>query len=115
MIQPVHVVQPVAMIANALQAAVDGTVNEPAAATLAASLSLLPRTIHALWHEYDWNWVGKPAHNFKLPNKVEKLVHAGGGMTCLWEKKMILGSFQERLLPICDMMSYVMASVNMHT
>jgi len=65
MIQPAHVVQPAAMIAKALQAAVDGTVNEPAAATLAASLSLLPRT---MWHEYEFGTGGKPACNF-TPSK----------------------------------------------
>jgi len=73
MIQPAHVVQPAAMIAEALQAAIQaaagGTVNEPNAATLGASLSPLPRTIHALWHEYEFGIGGrKPACDF-TPSK----------------------------------------------
>jgi hypothetical protein len=58
MIQPAHVIQLAATIPETPQAAVQaiagGTVGGKNAAALAASLSPLPRTIHALWHEYEF-------------------------------------------------------------
>jgi len=90
MIQPVRAIwnqpaenQPAAMIPPAAAAAV---VNVPAAEMPAAMLLPLPRTIHALWHEYEFGIGGrKPAGEFTPTERGGKNKHSYYCRRVVWD------------------------------
>jgi len=91
-IQPTHVVQNQAAGAIVEGVAHDAGDEENPAPVIAASLSPLPKMIHALWHEYKFGIGGhKPAHDFNATECGGKNKHSYYCCEAVWDaiKKLV--------------------------